>query len=692
MVDPDPEEPHTLNLVQNGNGAFRLDGNQLVVDLPSVLNGSENPYLTVQVWATDMMGLYYDETFHVHVIDATPAYVASVQVTQPLEVEVQFSEPMRTDELGEPSNYTISNDGKGTLSDNPSQVTEIDNKNVRLIWNSGEMKNGGDITVTVTGVFDAQGNPIGQPNSGTHVGGGTGGVPPMLASIEVMGPRRINVVFSESMKEIEPGNVLNPANYRWWIDTPPGSEPTNVEKVAEFPPTYAISWTTGTGISEGQEVTVQVNDVQDLAGNVIDPLHNTASDIFEVTLPRALSLTAVNERTLKIKYSEDMGSSALFIGNYTVGNPSGASGKGTLVIHPSRVIQDTDSRTYILEWDEGEMKGGSLVQIEVQNVKDIYGNLIDPDWDTVVCSSIGIPPYVIDVRVVDSKRIRVLFSEAMEPYMILATRYSLSGPGKGTLSTNPNTVQKIAPDNYLLNWNNGNLLQGEDITVSVSTGTDLAGNYLIEPKSKTVTNRIKILSYLVGGDYYLGDAVVLSFNISGGEGALTYQWLKDGESVGPNSNTWEINGLTLQDAGEYQCYVGDSREEMVYTNKVRLRIYPRMELLQQPEGAIVVDGGHYTLMINITGGIPPINYQWWKDGEPIGGNESMLLIEDMSKEDEGIYWVEVSDAKETIVSKQVEIKYTTGLTSITSFGIVNIIIVIVVMGVLYVRKLNIAQR
>ncbi|MCA1901511.1 MAG: immunoglobulin domain-containing protein, partial [Candidatus Hydrogenedens sp.] len=332
------------------------------------------------------------------------------------------------------------------------------------------------------------------------------------------------------------------------------------------------------------------------------------------------------------------------------------------------------------------------VQIEVQNVKDIYGNLIDPDWDTVVCSSIGIPPYVIDVRVVDSKRIRVLFSEAMEPYMILATRYSLSGPGKGTLSTNPNTVQKIAPDNYLLNWNNGNLLQGEDITVSVSTGTDLAGNYLIEPKSKTVTNRIKILSYLVGGDYYLGDAVVLSFNISGGEGALTYQWLKDGESVGPNSNTWEINGLTLQDAGEYQCYVGDSREEMVYTNKVRLRIYPRMELLQQPEGAIVVDGGHYTLMINITGGIPPINYQWWKDGEPIGGNESMLLIEDMSKEDEGIYWVEVSDAKETIVSKQVEIKYTTGLTSITSFGIVNIIIVIVVMGVLYVRKLNIAQR
>jgi len=686
VIDPDPEEQHILNLVQNGNGAFRLDENKLVVDLPGVLDGSENPYVTVQVWATDMMGLHYEKTFQVHVIDATPAYVVSVQVTQPLEVEVQFSEPMRMDDLGEPINYTISGDGKGTLSDNPDQVTVIDNKNVRLNWNSGEMKNGGDVTITVTGVFDEQGNPIGQPNSRTHIGGGIGGVPPMLASIEVVGPRRINVVFSEMMREVEPGSVLNPLNYQWWIGSPPGNSPTNVEKVSEFPPTYAISWTSGEVISEGQEVTVQVNSVQDLAGNVIDPLHNTASDIFEVTLPRAISLTAINERALKIKFSEDMGPSALFIGNYSVGNPAGASGRGTLAIHPSRVLEDSEPRTYILEWDEGEMKGGSLVQVQVQNVRDIYGNLIDPDWDTVMCPSVGVSPYVVDVRVIDSRRIRVLFSEAMEPFMTLTTRYSLSGPGKGSLSTNPNAVQKVTEGNYILNWNYGSLVQGEDITITVLTGADLAGNPLTEPKSKTVTNRIKITTNLYNRNVYVGDPFVLSFSYVGGVGEIHFQWYKDDIPVGPNSNVWTKEEIVLDDGGEYYCEIGDSREEVVTTNKIYLGVFPHMQIIKQPQGGIVVDGDRYVLSVEVTGGIPPVNYQWFKDGENLGVDTPELVIESMLPENEGIYWVEISDEQEVIQSDKVMVKYSQGVPASNTLMFSSLVLILSIMGILKIVR------
>ncbi|HOQ31305.1 MAG TPA: immunoglobulin domain-containing protein [Candidatus Hydrogenedens sp.] len=677
VIDPDPEEPHTLSLVQNGNGAFRLDGNQLVVDLPSALNGSENPYVTVQVWATDLMGLHYDKTFLVHVIDATPAYVVSVTVTQPLEVEVEFSEPMRIDELGELNNYSISGDGKGTLTENPSQVTLLDNKHVRLNWNSGEMKNGGDVTITVNNVFDAQGNPIGSPNSATHAGSGLGGFPPQLVSIEIKGPRLIHVIFSEAMRELGDESVFNPANYHWWFDTPPGNSPTNVGKVAEFPPTYAISWTTGSSISEGQEVTVRVDNVQDLAGNPIDPLHNTASDTFEITLPRALSLTAVNEQTLKIKYSKEMGSSVFFVGNYTLSNPPGASGKGTLSIHPSRVVQDTDPMTYILEWDSGEMKAGSLVQIEVENVRDTFGNLIDPQFNKVTCPSIGVSPFVTDVSIVDSRNIRVFFSEPMEAFMTIASRYSLSGPGKGTLNTSPDTVQKIEEGHYLLKWNAGNLTEGEDITITVNTGADLAGNGLVEPKSKTVTNRIKILSYVIGGNYYIGDTVTLSFNVSGGIGGLNFQWLKNGGTpVGPNSNEWTITNIDTTYTGSYRCQVGDSREEIVFTNYANLGIYPHMQFLLQPGPATVMDGDTYTLRVEVSGGIPELSYQWKKDGENIGENYPEFTITEMSPEDEGTYWVEVSDEKEVLMSTPVEIKYDKGLPISNLTDIIILIVLI----------------
>ncbi len=677
VIDPDPEELHTLNLVENGNGAFRLDGNQLVVDFPGALNGEANPYVTVQIWATDMMGLHYNKSFLVHVIDATLAYVVSVTVTQPLEAEVEFSEPMSLTGLDNPSNYVISGDGRGTLSDNPSQVTVIDNKHVRLNWNSGEMKNGGDVTITVNNVSDAQGNPIGSPNSGTHPASGVGGFPPQLVSIDIKGPRLIHVIFSETMRETGDESALNPSNYHWWIDTPPGNSPTNVVKITEFPPTYSISWTTGVGIVEGQEVTVQVDNVQDLAGNLIDPLHKTASDTLEATLPRVLSLSAVNERTLKIKYSKDMGSSVFFIGNYTLSNPTGHSGKGTLSVRPSQVVEDTEPRAYILEWNEGEMKGGSLVQIQVSNVRDTYGNLIDPNFDTVVCPSIGIPPYVTDARIVDSRNIRVFFSEPMEPLMAITSRYSLSGPGKGTLTTNPNTVQKIEDGHYLLKWNAGDLLNGENITITVLIGTDLAGNSLVEPKSKTITNRIKILSYVVGGNYYIGDTVTLSFNVSGGVGGLNFQWFKNGGTpMGPNSNEWIITNVTTSYTGSYRCQVGDSREEVVYTNYANLGIYPHMQFTVQPENATVIDGDTYTLRVAVSGGIPSLSYQWKKDGENIGDDSPEFVITKMTPEHEGTYWVEVSDEKETIVSNAVEIKYTKGLPITNIYGKILLILLI----------------
>ena len=117
------------------------------------------------------------------ILTANPV-VHSVQVVSGLEVDVRFSQAMGLG-VTTPSNYAVSGSGKGTLSDNPATVTHQGGSTYRLYWPSDsgqEMVEGGDITITVSGVFSAGGDPLGTPDSGTHTGGGMGLAPVSSAS------------------------------------------------------------------------------------------------------------------------------------------------------------------------------------------------------------------------------------------------------------------------------------------------------------------------------------------------------------------------------------------------------------------------------------------------------------------------------------------------------------------------------
>ncbi len=71
---------------------------------------------------------------------------------------------------------------------------------------------------------------------------------------------------------------------------------------------------------------------------------------------------------------------------------------------------------------------------------------------------------------VNSSTVRVRFSEPLEISTATnATNYSISGPGTGTLSTNPDEVQPTSdPLEYLLVWNSGVMMESESLTVEVS--------------------------------------------------------------------------------------------------------------------------------------------------------------------------------------------------------------------------------
>ena len=147
--------------------------------LTTVANWSENPNgiwtLTVSDLGVDDTGTLNSWSLRIHGYDAAPApQVTSVVVVSGQVVRVTYDIAMGPNALT-PGNYTISGAGQGTLASNPDSVTYVGNNTYQLVWITGIMVDGGDVTITVDpGVVSASGTPIGSSNnSGTHVGGGT---------------------------------------------------------------------------------------------------------------------------------------------------------------------------------------------------------------------------------------------------------------------------------------------------------------------------------------------------------------------------------------------------------------------------------------------------------------------------------------------------------------------------------------
>ncbi|MGC8847039.1 MAG: Ig-like domain-containing protein, partial [Candidatus Hydrogenedens sp.] len=98
--------------------------------------------------------------------------VSEVKVSGTRTVDVSFTNQMDSSTITA-SMFTISGTGRGTLGANPFSVTYLTGHTYRLTWIAGEMRDGGDITITVSNsVQDAAGRNLTSPTSGTHTGGG----------------------------------------------------------------------------------------------------------------------------------------------------------------------------------------------------------------------------------------------------------------------------------------------------------------------------------------------------------------------------------------------------------------------------------------------------------------------------------------------------------------------------------------
>lgn len=197
------------------------------------------------------------------ILDTGAPVVSQVEVTGTRQIEVTFTEANTMGAgVDVQGNYTLSGAGKGTLTSNPDSVSDQGGNVYLLSWNTGEMKNNADITITVnSSVEDVAGNTMGTTLAGTHSGGGL-----MIAqpTVQTVAPAKGAIVASLPQVQVtfsEP--VMGVANSSLEVASSPASSVTGSD---EGPYTFS-------GYATPPNGTVNVNliasGITDLAGNPV---------------------------------------------------------------------------------------------------------------------------------------------------------------------------------------------------------------------------------------------------------------------------------------------------------------------------------------------------------------------------------------------------------------------------------------
>lgn len=459
----------TGTLAEHPNSAASMGGNvyRLTWSSGEMLNGGDITVtvLSVQDALGNAIGSSNTATDTGAAIGTAPS-VTGVAVQGARVVDVTFSEPMGSG-VSTAANYTLSGGGKGTLAGTPDSAVFQSGSTYRLTWNSGEMRQGGDITIQAASVSDAAGNAIGAGNSATDAGGGIGSAPG-ISSVAVQAARTINVTFNEAMgagTDVAANYTVGGSGIGTLSPHPDGAALVSGN-------TYQLTWTAGEMLG-GSDITVVVTNAADAAGNLIGTSNSATHVGGAIGVPPAvMSVNVFDALTVDVEFSEALGAGALTEAHYQI---SGA-GRGSLDAAPADVVA-LSATAYRLTWGAGEMVNGASVVITVTNVQDAIGNAIgSSNSGTDINGGIGTPPAVTAVAVQGALVVDVTFDEPMDMGVTTAANYSVSGSGRGTLALHPNGVSQFGPTTYRLTWAGGEMRNGGDMTVTVQNAKDVAGN------------------------------------------------------------------------------------------------------------------------------------------------------------------------------------------------------------------------
>ena len=109
-----------------------------------------------------------------------------------------------------------------------------------------------------------------------------------------------------------------------------------------------------------------------------------------------------------------------------------------------------------------------------------------------------------------------------------------------------------------------------------------------------------------------------SFTIAAvGSGTLSYQWYKNGQTVGIDSDTYTFQVSGTDDGAEIYCVVTDNNG-FLQSNTATLNVEAALTITAHPQAATVVEGETAEFTVTASGE-GALSYQWYKGGVAIDG-------------------------------------------------------------------------
>lgn len=176
--------------------------------------------------------------------------------------------------------------------------------------------------------------------------------------------------------------------------------------------------------------------------------------------------------------------------------------------------------------------------------------------------------------------------------------------------------------------------------------TDAAGTIINSTAcAVNVSSVITVTQQPANGITVEGRDFTFTIAAQGGTGALSYNWLKDGQSLGaPNQPTLQLNAVTLDAEGTYQCRLSDDSGLEVLSDEAELTVVEKLRIETQPQNQNYIEGDTVNVSVVAGGGLPPYTYQWYYGTLNLAGRTAnTLTIQSATIPATGLYHVVVQD-------------------------------------------------
>ena len=134
---------------------------------------------------------------------------------------------------------------------------------------------------------------------------------------------------------------------------------------------------------------------------------------------------------------------------------------------------------------------------------------------------------------------------------------------------------------------------------------------------------------------------------------LSYQWYFNGNPISEATDAiYTITGITASNEGNYTVLVSNACGTVTSGVAALTVVFPP-SIAAQPAGQMVVNGGIATFTVSAEG-TPPLNYQWYFNGNPIdGATDTSYTITGVTTNNEGNYTVVVTNSCGSVTSSNI---------------------------------------